>query len=394
MPTKKTWVISALVMGAMALGNAGSTLYLPAMPVIANHLNTTGAMMKMSLSLFLIGFAVAQLFYGPLSDAFGRRINLFVGIVIFFLGSLLSASAHSVDILLAGRLVEGLGIGAANAVGYALMRDVYSGEKLTTQLSYLSIFVGVTPLVAPIIGGYLVTLIAWQACFYFLALCAVILFVAKLTWLPETLAAMDPKACHPKVIFKNYFTLFKSPLYMGYALATASAFGAVFTTGSMLPFLLVNQLGIPIALYGWIAGIPALGYMTGSFVGGRLARKLGINGAILGGVTLSLLALLIGIVVNRIHFNVYALMAPLLFFMLGVGIVMPTGSSGAMAPFPKLAGAEAAVLCASMFCLAAIFTAIGSHLSELTPIPLFCLLIGTSILLLIFLSLTRKGGRK
>ena len=205
---------------------------------------------------------------------------------------------------------------------------------------------------------------------------------------------MDPNACHPKIVFKNYTTLLKSSVYMGYALVTACAFGAIFTMGSMLPFLLVNQLGITVSMYGWIAGIPALGYVSGSFTGGALAQKWGMNRVILTGGCLSILALAVGIVINLIHFNIYTLIAPLFVFMFGVGLIMPAGSSGAMAPFPKLAGSEAAVLCASMFCFAAFFTAIGSHLSEITPVPLFVLLLSTSVLVLLFLGLAKKGGAK
>lgn len=391
MQTKSHFFISAMVFSAISLGNAGSTLYLPAMPVIAAHLGTNGAMMKLSLSLFLIGFAIAQVIYGPLSDALGRRINLLIGLVIFFIGSLISANAPGIDMLLIGRLMEGLGIGAANAVGYALLRDVYSGPQLTLQLGYMSLFVGVTPLVAPIIGGYLVSFIDWQACFYFLAIAAMILFIVKWHYLPETLALMDARACHPAVISKNFATLFKSKTYIGYAFATACAFSAVFTTGSMLPFLLVNQLHISVSIYGWIAGIPALGYMAGSFIGGKLAQTLELGKIIVVGVSIQLIALAVGIGINMNYFNAYSLIAPLLVFMIGVGLVMPSGSSGAMAPFPKLAGSEAALLCASMFCFASFFTAIGSHLSESNPVSLFFLLMSMSLLTLLFLWIAKKG---
>ncbi len=394
MKTQNRFLISVLVIAAIALGNAGSTLYLPAMPVIASHLHTTGALMKLSLSLFLIGFGVSQLFYGPLSDALGRRINLFAGLIIFLIGTLISAQAHSIDCLLLGRLIEGLGIGAANAVGYALMRDIYSGNQLTVQLSYMSVFVGMTPLVAPIIGGYLVHFIAWQACFYFLAALAVILFIAKLYWLPETLAVMNPQACHPKVVFKNYAILLRSPTYIGFAFLSAAAFAGIFTMGSMLPFLLVNQLGIPVAVYGWIAGIPALGFLSGSFVSGKFSQKAGLTRLIFLGCCLSLCALAVGAALNGQHFNAYTLIIPLVVFMFGIGLVLPTGSSGAMAPFPQLAGSEAAILCASMFCFASIFTAIGSHLGENTPLPLFGVLAATSVLALLFLALAKKGLKK
>ena len=207
MKTQNKVLISVMVIAAIALGNAGSTLYLPAMPAITVALHTTGAMMKLSLSLFLIGFSASQLFYGPLSDAFGRKINLILGIIIFIVGSLISALADDITVLLIGRFIEGVGIGAANAVGYALMRDIYSGSKLTVQLSYVSVFVGTMPLVAPIIGGYLVTELNWQSCFYLLAIAALLLLIVKVVFLPETLAELNPSACRPGTVLKKYWIL-------------------------------------------------------------------------------------------------------------------------------------------------------------------------------------------
>ena len=236
--------ISALVIAGIALGNAGSTLYFPAMPAIATSLHTGGEMMKLSLSLFLIGFGVSQLFYGPLSDAFGRRVNLLVGLAIFTVGSFICALSYDISFFLAGRLIEGLGIGAVNAVGYALMRDLYSGPELTMQFSYMSVFVGTMPLIAPIIGGYLVFIIDWQACFYFLASLAIVLWVLKKRYLPETVEILDASVCHPRVVFKKYGMLLSSAAYMGYAMVAAIAFGCIFTMGSTLPFLLVNELGV------------------------------------------------------------------------------------------------------------------------------------------------------
>ena len=393
--TKNKFYISVMVIAAIALGNAGSTLYLPAMPAITVDLDTTGAMMKLSLSLFLIGFSLSQLFYGPLSDAFGRKINLVLGLIIFTIGSLISALAPNISVLLLGRLIEGLGIGAANAVGYALMRDIYSGPALTAQLSYISVFVGSMPLIAPIIGGYLVADINWQSCFYLLAIVAVFLLIAKIVYLPETLAGADPTACRPTVAFKKYWILLSSKLYMGYALIAAVAFAAIFTMGSSLPFLLVNELHIAPEIYGWIAGIPALGFLSGSFLSGRLAMKCSLAKLILFGACLGIASMVIGVMINLgiTPFNLYTLIAPLIVLMFGIGFMVPTGSSGAMAPFPKLAGSESALLCAFMFGCASILTAIGSHLNITAPIPLFLLLGSTCVVALLLLSLAKKGEK-
>lgn len=373
---KNNLLASVLVISSIALGNAGSTVYLPAMPIMTAALHTTGAMMQLSLSLFLIGFSVSQLFYGPLSDAFGRKSNLIWGLIIFIIGSILSALANNITLLLTGRIIEGIGIGATNVVGYALIRDIYSGVKLTMQLSYISVFVGSVPLIAPIIGGYLVVYVNWQACFYFLSIIAVILLVLKIFYLEETVTIRDPMACCPRVVCANYGYLLKSRVYMGYALVAAISVGTVFTVGSTLPFLLVNGFGVSPALYGWIAGIPAFGYLSGSFMSGKLAYFFSLPKLILFGSLLGLLSMAVGLILNIwiVPFSLYTLIAPIVFFMFGMGFLVPTGSSGAMAPFPKLAGSASALLCGFMFFFASLLVGIGSHLRIITPAPLFILL--------------------
>lgn len=395
--TQSHFVIFVFIVAAIALGNAGSTLYLPAMPMIANALHTDAASMKLSLSLFLLGLGASQLIYGPLSDAYGRRFSLLIGLVIFIVGSLLSAMAHQVEPLLLGRLIEGLGIGCANSAGYAALRDIYSGHALTVHLAYTSVFVGTMPLLAPVAGGYLVEFFGWQSCFYFLAAVALILFVSKYGILPETNLARDPKACHPKTLYKSYKTLLLSPVFMGYALCTGFAIAAAFTMGSFLPFLLVNDLGIKVSVYAWIAGIPAITYLAGSFLGGRISKHWGLNKVILIGTLIQIAMSLIGACLNAVHFSAYTLIPSLFVFMFGIGLVVPTGSSGAMAPFPKLAGFESALLCAFMFGCGALFTGIGSHLDTLTPVPLFALLGSIGVLsflclLLVHFSRTKQSA--
>ena len=273
------------------------------------------------------------------------------------------------------------------------MRDIYSGSKLTTQLSYISVFVGAMPLVAPIIGGYLVAYINWQSCFYLLAIGSIVLVILKVIYLPETIAERDPTAYYPSVAFKKYWRLLTSRKYMGFALIASVGFAGIFTMGSTLPFLLVNELHISPSLYGWIAGIPALGFLSGDFLSGTLSSRYSLHHLILFGAVMGILVMIIGLVINLLmpHFTVYTLIVPLIFFMFSVGFLVPTGSSGAMEPFPKLAGSASALLCASMFFAASVLTAIGSHLNIVSPAPLFILLAATSVLVFIVLFSAKKG---
>ncbi|OGT65305.1 MAG: hypothetical protein A3J38_10620 [Gammaproteobacteria bacterium RIFCSPHIGHO2_12_FULL_45_9] len=367
--------LSILVISAIALANMGSTLYLPALPVIQASLHTSAAWMKLTLSCYLIGFACSQLVYGPLSDAFGRRINLLFGLALFVIGTGISIAASHITTLLIGRLIEGLGIGAANVVGYALLRDVYQGHALTRQISYVSVFVGSMPIVAPVIGGYIVQYFNWQACFIVLGVLALGLVGAKLFYLSETLKVANPVAHHPAVAVKNYHILLRDISYLSFILCAALGLGDLLTMGSMLPFLMIQQLGIKPAVYGWLAGIPAIGYLSGAYWGGRFAARWGHVLVIQCAIWIGIVALLIGLVVTQVRFNVYTLLGPLVLCMVSAGVMVPVSSAGALTPFPQLAGAAAALLGLFMFGVSAIMTAVGSHLTEVTPAPLFTLLL-------------------
>ncbi|MDC0534241.1 multidrug effflux MFS transporter [Francisellaceae bacterium] len=392
--TKNTAVISTLIIIAVALGNAGSTLYLPALVTISHNLNTNGALMKLTLSCYLISFGLSQLFYGPLSDAFGRRINLLTGVSIFFIGSLISMFSPNIWCLLAGRLIEGLGIGAANAVGYALMRDIYSGEKLTKQLSYVSVFVGMTPIIAPLFGGYLTQYMGWRSCFALLAIIAVILVVAKFYLLPETNKSFTPNAHKPKVAIKNYGYLLSKAIFSRYVIVTAFGFTSLIVLNAMLPFVIQNKLDISPSVYGWLTMITGGGYLCGSFLGGSLSAKCGIKKIIYIGIAINFIALIIGYIGSFSFMNVPVIITPLALFLFGIGFIIPIGSSGAMSPFPEKSGSAAALLGGFMFCFASIFTAISSHINEPSQKPIFISLFVLSLITLIFFFIIKSRKQR
>ncbi len=387
--TNKKTLISILVITAVAIGNAGSTLYLPAMVNIGHSLHGSDAMMKMTLSFYLITFGLSQLFYGPLSDAFGRRINLITGLAIFVLGSIVSMLASSMDMLLIGRLIEGLGIGTANAVGYALLRDIYSGDKLTKQLSYVSVFVGITPIIAPLFGGYISEYLGWRSCFAVLALTSFVLCMIKIFILPETNQNLNPIAHHPKVALKNYTFLFSKAIFTRFVLAASFGFAFLISLNAMLPFIIENRLHITPSTYGWLTMITGAGYLSGSFIGGSYATKNSRKKTITMGFYILLLALVAGLVIAEFWLNVPVVIGPLAIALFGVGFIIPIASSGAMAPFPEKAGSEAALLGAMMFCFASVFTAFSSHITAVSQKPMFVFLLMIGVLALIIFKLIK-----
>lgn len=375
MYTQNKNFIFTMIAVAIAIGNAGSTLYLPALVTIAHKLNTTNSLVKISLACYLLTFGLSQLLYGPMSDAWGRKKVLISGLGIFLLGSIIASLATNISLLLCGRLIEGAGIGAANAVGYALIRDIYSGNELTRKLSYVSIFVGITPIIAPLCGGYLVAYFNWQACFIILSILAFGLILMQLYKLPETNQNLNKKAINPDIIIKNYYTALTNLNYLSYILAVSVGFAAILCLNSVLPFIMIKNLGVSPSHYGWLTLCTGAGYLSGSFVGGVVAVKFGAKLTIKIGAIIQIAASVLGLVVAFFFYDIQAVLLPLIIVLFGVGFIVPIGAGGAMAIFPQMAGSAAALLGTMMFGISSIFTSLVAHLPTETQKPLFIFLL-------------------
>ena len=380
MYTRNKNFIFTMVVIAIAIGNAGSTLYLPALVTIAHKLNTTNSLVKISLACYLLTFGLSQLLYGPMSDAWGRKKVLISGLGIFLLGSIIASLATNISLLLCGRLIEGAGIGAANAVGYALIRDIYSGNELTRKLSYVSIFVGITPIIAPLCGGYLVGYFNWQACFITLSILAFGLILMQLYKLPETNQNLNKKAINPDIIIKNYYTALTNLNYLSYILAVSVGFAAILCLNSVLPFIMIKNLGVSPSHYGWLTLCTGTGYLSGSFVGGVVAVKFGAKLTIKIGAIIQIAASVLGLVVAFFFYDIQAVLLPLIIVLFGVGFIVPIGAGGAMTIFPQMAGSAAALLGTMMFGISSIFTSLVAHLPTETQKPLFIFLLFLGVL--------------
>ncbi len=392
--TNKPSFMAALIISAVALGNAGSTLYLPAMVEMARDLGTTGSAIKLTLSCYLISFGFSQLIYGPLSDAFGRKVNLISGFLIFMVGSFVSMFANSIEILIIGRVIEGAGIGTANSVGYALIRDVFSGNQLRRCLSYLSIFIGIASITAPLVGGYLTEYAGWRSCFAMLIFICFVLLVLKLLFLPETNKNLNRDAAHPKVALRNYKFLLKSKEVMRYVISASIGFAALLVINAMLPFIVIDRLHVSPSKYGLLNMCIGAGYVLGAFCGSAISHRVSKFRTVVIGIVLAMCLTIFSLIFTGYFFNVGTVIGSCTMILFGIGFIVPTSSSGAMEPFPQLAGSEAALLGSMMFSVSALFTAAASHLSGNTAAPMNFLLIGMFLLLFIsfiFLRKTKKA---
>jgi DHA1 family bicyclomycin/chloramphenicol resistance-like MFS transporter len=373
----------------VAIGSLSIDMALPSLPAAAQALESQPGTMQLTVTLFLAGFALAQLVHGPLSDRIGRRRVLLGGLGVYALGGLACWAAPSTGLLVAARVFQALGAGSGPVVGRAIVRDLYEPARAARVLGYMGTAMALTPILAPIVGGVVHVTFGWRAVYLVLAACGAVFLGAAALLVPETSQRRDPGR-----LATNAAALLADRGFLGYVLVAALMFGGqfAFITGSS--FVLIEVLGVSPDVYGLCFGLVALGIMTGSFLAARLVPRLGIDYLIvaatrLGAVAGCLMALLAWGGVR----SVLAVIGPMYAFSVGVGIVLPTAIAGAIGPFPRVAGLASALLGFLQLTAAAAYGILVGRLYDGTPVPMAVAIAGAGLAAAVTRHLVRARRR-
>lgn len=347
--------LAVLLTTLVALGPLSTDLYLPSLPTLAQVFAADAARVQLTLSVFLAGFACAQLAYGPLSDRFGRRPVLLGGLALYFVGSLGCLAANSIEMLIGARFVQALGACAGPVLGRAIVRDVWGGADAARVIAYVSGAMAIAPLVGPTLGGFLTVLFGWRANFAVLVLFSAVQGMFVLRLLAESNMHKDPHAINPRRMLANFGRLLADRNYVGYLLCLAFSYSALFAFISGSAFVLIERHGLSPQVYGMSFGLVVLGYIIGTTFSGRLVRRFGserllVVGAVIGALAGSSMWALSLAGVDTIA----AILAPMFFCTLATGMVMPNAIGGALAPYPKMAGIASALMGFGQMALAAL----------------------------------------
>ncbi|MEH1921141.1 multidrug effflux MFS transporter [Nostoc sp.] len=319
---------------------------LPAFPTISEALKASSGSVGLTLSLFMLGFALAQLVFGPLSDRFGRKPVLLFGCGLFTLAGAACAVAPSIDSLIAWRLVQGAGAGAGMVMTLAIVRDLFEGATARAQLSYVNLVMSVAPMIAPTIGGRVLMVAGWRAIYGTLAIAGLLLVLSIALGLSESIGHRDVNAIQPVRLIKNYGRILTNPICLGYALVNAFNFGCMFAYVAGSPLVMLNVFGVSTTTYGWLFASTAFGIMAGSFLNGRLSIGGVLPSRLLtvGLVTATASAIALVIVSVSGAAQVITLMPLLVINTFCRGIISPNAMHGAIQPVPESAGVAAAVV--------------------------------------------------
>ncbi|WP_313455587.1 multidrug effflux MFS transporter [Pseudomonas sp.] len=351
--------VIALLAGLAAISNLSSNIILPAFPDIAQQLHVSTQELGLTLSSFFITFALAQLVVGPLADSYGRKRLVVGGLMIFVAGTFWAANATTLDMLILGRIIQGVGVCAAAVLARSIARDLYHGESLARALSLTMIAAATAPGFSPLIGSMLNTTLGWRALFITVGISAILIALFYVRGIGETLPDHRRVALSVPAILIAYCKLVSNSIFILPALATSLLMSGLFASFAAAPSILMEGMGLSSLQVGLYFAATVLVVFAAGLVAPRLAHRFGSRAMTLVGFTTAFIAgavLLIG--PSNPGLGWYSL--SMVLFLWGMGIANPLGTALTMTPFGKEAGLASALLGFLTMALGAVSTWIVS----------------------------------
>lgn len=357
-------------------------LFISGLPAISKQY--PGENVSLLLSIALLGLALAQPIYGPLLDRYGRRPILLTGLVIYTLASAEIMLAHSFSALLTGRFIQAIGGCSAIIGAFAIVRDTYHGEELVKGMSLIMAMIGVSPALAPLIGSILNAAWGWRASFAFLFIIGCIYTLLIFFFFKETQLEKNHHALKVKNIIGNYKNLAIQSNFLKYCIISAFSYGILFSYFNLSSFFIIEQMGFHLINYGIVVAINALAIITMARVTPHFIKKIKLKFTLQIGLLIICCGGLILWISNLALTNLYTFMLPMFLITLGIGMIRPTASAGAMSIAPhKLAGSAAAFFNFISFVGGSMATVVTAKLiNQVSHFGVFVMLMGISAILL------------
>ena len=353
-------ILSAL----MAFTSLSTDIYLPAMPLMAQDLHGNA---ELTITGFLMGFCVAQLIWGPLSDHFGRRLPLFIGMALFMIGSVGCALSTDISQIVFWRVFQALGACTGPMLARAMIRDLFSRTRAAQMLSTLMIIMAIAPIAGPLLGGQMIKITSWHAIFWLLAVIGGMMFIS-LFWLPETLPQEKRVKASLPSAFRNYYALLTNTTFMRFTLCLTFYYVAAyaFITGS--PFVYITYFGVEPQHYGWLFALNIVGLMGMSVINRRLVQHYSLEVLLKFAVVTAAVAALVLAAAAKLEIGGLILIVAAVFVFLSMnGIIAATSTAAALDSVPNVAGSASAFMGSLQYGSGIISSLLLALLSDGTP---------------------------
>ena len=333
------WALAVLLALLGMLGPFSIDTYIPAFSGIARSLGATPVEMQQTLSAYLFGFAFMNLFHGALADSFGRRPVVLWGIAMFTIASAGCALSQTIEQLVLFRALQGLSTGAGIVVSRAVIRDMFPPAQAQKVMSQVTIYFGVAPAIAPIIGGWLFVHLNWHAIFWFLTGVGVLLWTANYRLLPETLHVTQRQPFNVKHLMRGYWQLGSSPRFLLLALASGVPFNGMFLYVLAAPEFLEKHLGLAPTEFFWFFVLTIAGIMAGAWLSGRMAGKIAPKQQIRHGFVIMLVVAVLNLAANLLFkAHVSWALFPIAIFAFGWALMVPVVTLLVLDLYPERRG--------------------------------------------------------
>lgn len=346
MENKPKTLLLIIVIYMSSIGLIATDIYLPVLPEITTYFNVSGNILQISISVYLYGLAISQLIYGPLSDKYGRKPVVFFGISIFTISSFIIIFAPNITVLLIARFMQAVGACSGITIGRVIIGEVYSKKETGRIFATIFPFIGLSPAIAPVIGGFINTYMGWRTIFGFLGIIGVILLMLVKFKLPETKNTAIKIYINPKAMLKTYIQLLTHRLFLGYALCPCFAYIVNFAYLSEAPFIF-HKYHLSAQTIGFLFITNSISYVIGNFISRLLITKFNLSRILLWGYICFISG---GIVMVLLNFNInpdkiiFNLLTPCALLTFSMGFLLPLGSAGVIITFPQIAGYASGLL--------------------------------------------------
>jgi len=367
MLSPNTFALTLLLSFLTALGPLSMDMYLPSLPDIGRALDAPTAQVQLTISSYLFGFAIGQIFYGPVSDRYGRRPVLLAALVLYGAGSIGCALTQSIGALTAMRFVQALGGAGSIVLARAVVRDLYSGARAGRELSLMGSITAFAPIVAPVIGGVLQTLFGWRSSFILLVIFAAVSWIAAARLLPETLRERTAGPFSLAAMGALYRSVLVHRGFLTHLGILTASFVGLFAWISGASIVMQGaSYGLSPVVFGVTFAVGTLGYVIGTTIAARMVMRAGLDRTIgIGTMALATGGLAMAAVVALGLTHVGWLVGAMMIYLTGLGLALPQAMAGAMTPFPDRAGTASSLMGFAQQSTAAIAAAvIGLYLGR------------------------------
>lgn len=394
--TKAKYIKLIFILGSLtALGPFSIDMYLPGFEGIANDLNTTVAKVSMTLSSYFIGISAGQLLYGPLLDRFGRKKPLFVGILVYILASLGCSFVTNIDTFIGLRFIQAVGSCAAAVASVAMVRDLFPVKDIPKVFSLLMLVVGLSPMLAPTIGGYVTAYYGWHVVFLILMGLGIIILIGAMIELPNTYVPDTSISLKPKPIITNFISILREPQFYTYAFTGAVAFSGLFTYVASSPILFMTIFKVDPKTYGWIFAFMSLSFISASQLNSFLLRRFKSEQMIFGAlITQTILSIIFLVAALNNWLGLYETIALLFLFLACLGISNPNTAGLTLAPFTRNAGSASALMGAIQLGLGALASFVVGIFVIDSVVPMVVIMCITTITAFVILNIGKRNIKK